>query len=194
MTMILDLLRACPVCGHSLGLTDWLCTDCYIKLIQKISLKSRMIRANILHYYLIDWDDDIFMNKVVYSIKGGRPLSAFQFLVNFFPIPKNPQSIIYPSKGRLDHASVLAHFLGEKWQQEAIGLLKTSKGKQSLLNKGLRKNTTFQKITNNKHIVFFVDDIVTTGSTVLGAYNAISCPNEMIVWSLFYRKKKSQFF
>jgi hypothetical protein len=149
-----------------------------------------MIDSRIDHYYLLDWEKEDGLSPLVYSLKGGRCVWAFEFLSPYFRKLQSPRRkrLYYPSKEVEDHAFQLAHQLSLSQGLTPYPLIKTTRKKQSLLRKGERGRVHYFSVRKEWREALFVDDIVTTGSTARACYKALGQPKKMTVWSLFYRK------
>lgn len=185
--------RFCPICNQGFRPVDWVCNSCFEQFLHYIDPQKRQLAPGIEHHYLVEWDPrDHSLDPYVYSLKGGRTIAAYRWLLQFFgEVPRGyrKQPIYFPSRGQRDHAWVLAKLIAEKTQGEFRAILKKQSQKQALLGRGERSRQTFEiQRAHSAKRAFFVDDIVTSGSTVLGCYKALGQPQNMTVWSLFYRK------
>jgi len=184
-------LRFCATCGSGQGSIQWLCAPCTAKLSERLVIASRNVGHGLRHHYLFEWEPgDVFMDRIVYSLKGGvlRPVYSGLAHVIAAHTQYSGSRVFYPSRrGLADHASCLAEQLARAMGLEAQPLLKRSWRKQALLNKKERKNQAFEAFTNATKALL-VDDIVTSGATVEACYLALGQPKEFQAWSLFYRK------
>ena len=185
---VLNYLRHCPGCSKSLGSFDWLCLGCESQFYANLSLKTRWIHKNIKHHYLVGWGEGDGNSKLVYSLKGGGQKRVFQRLMPFFKGGAARGPIYFPSKGKRDHAVEIAESFGECWGCSIQPILGMDSKKQALLSRMGRQGRHFLEVSRAPNRVNLVDDIVTTGGTVMGCYRALGQPAKMTVWSLFYRK------
>ena len=105
---------------------------------------------------------------------------------------KIPGSLFYPSYGRKkDHALMLAEKLGNRMGISPQPLIKERASlKQALLKRKERQSIEVKTSSWRGTKALLVDDVVTSGATVRACYRALNRPSKLIVWSLFYRKKR----
>ena len=185
---ILDHLRCCAQCGNSWGKIQWLCAPCESRLYGKIDQRTRFLSAQITHHYLLQWAPGDDLSPLVYSLKGGGSLVTIADLVTHFSAPIHRGPVFYPSSGGKDHGFEMAQAFSHLYGGEPQPLFKQGSKKQALMSRENRKKREF--IPHNQVIseALLVDDIVTTGGTVMGCWKALGQPSKMTVWSLFYRK------
>lgn len=188
---VFNLLRHCAVCGASFRPVVWLCPQCAGEFYGRIRKHQRSINRSIEHHYLLDWSPhDLFLNQIVYSLKGNGLQSTYDGLGDwiFQQINSNPKKrIFYPSKGKRDHAQILAESLARKLDWEVQPILKKTGFKQASLTRLDRARLQMIPVGKWENAIV-VDDIVTTGATMKACYEALGCPKKLTVWSLFYRK------
>ncbi len=204
-------LRHCPVCGSSFPPIEWLCTSCLNQLRQNFLEPSNILRLqfHFRHCRLMDWtrDNDQFIRWVIQSLKGDYPSPLFFFLANeLYSRIKEIPSIINdkpfcfipcPSKNPLieDHGFLLSQSFKNLTNFPVKPILKNPKIEKQQKNKSFlsRKEKKFEKTSFNPlpkdHLIVFVDDVVTTGSTVKAAHKALDKPEPFMVWSLFWRRR-----
>ncbi|MCJ8275684.1 MAG: hypothetical protein MJK18_02495 [Bdellovibrionales bacterium] len=157
-----------------------------------MSLKSRWIGNKIRHYYLVDWEpNDSFLSPLAVSLKGLGFKETYETLALLTAVDPSFQPglhFYYHEKSEKDHGWQWADRFSAVFKAQVHGLREVDVGrKQSLLNREQRRKRHFNKRPNQPGRAYFVDDIVTTGSTALAAYKALNQPENFAVWSLFYR-------
>ena len=97
-------------------------------------------------------------------------------------------TLVYPSKGKKDHAHQWAQSLAALCGYSTVALRLLSKEKQALKSLGGRDRVDFtsRKIRGS---VFFVDDILTSGGTARAAFRALGKPKSFQIWTVFYRRE-----
>ena len=145
----------------------------------------------IKHTYLIDWKpEDRFMSDVVKSLKGGVIYQPYELMISCLLKEMNgtPIDVVYfPSKGTLDHASMMAKLISKRVGCEAISIKKFDQKKQAWLSRYNRRKQNFERLPLKGDFPLFVDDVLTTGETMRACHKALGQPLNMTVWTLFYR-------
>lgn len=129
------------------------------------------------------------MTELVHSLKGGGRLGVFQKIAPLWPFPRQRQTLYFPDSGRKDHAWELAQSIVMRQGGQTQGLRKVNTGKQALLLRPQRKTVRFESLqsTPSGDAVFWVDDILTTGSTALACWQALRRPSYMAAYTIFFR-------
>ncbi|MCB0377666.1 MAG: hypothetical protein KDD33_04175 [Bdellovibrionales bacterium] len=192
---MLSHMRSCACCGRWFEPVDWLCTGCESRLFRRIEkVQVKVIHPAYSLFYLWDWrPEDRNMKTIVESLKGGRPRVAFAKIATLFYFlhPQSPQrwdAIYYPSKGTKDHAYEWAQILGQLIGCPSYPLRTMSRRKQAKLPKSERQKIQFLPQAPKGQRLLFVDDIVTSGATARGAFEALGQPKNFAVWAPFYRR------
>ena len=116
-----SLGRSC--CHCSLNVDDglMLCQHCRRQVLAELKKRKVFWRkeGDLNHSYLLRWgpQDDLISN-LVYALKGGPSPATFRWLAELLVIFANPSlikeaRIVFPSKGKKDHAFQLARALGQ---------------------------------------------------------------------------------
>jgi len=209
---IFDIIRSCANCGHiHTKEKTMLCSHCYFEILKYYSEKQNYISykdQQILTYSLFNWKPGASnaLSSLMTCLKGRSPedvwlFYAIEFIqkrIGLSSIPKN--SILTPcpnSKKIEDHAFQFCQALS-KITGIQMKVIFTSESQTHFRhqNRSLREldmNTRLswsEKFTKSEfreqHIIF-VDDIITTGTTVKSAYiHSLHCQS-FEAWSLSYR-------
>lgn len=211
---MVDIIRSCANCGQiQTRAKTMLCHYCYLE-IQKYHIKKQTYISHhdqqISIYSLFDWKPQASnaLSSLMTSLKGRSPDCVWMFYATEFiqnrigqnAIPKN--SILVPCPNfqkKEDHAFQFCQALS-KQTGIPMKLLFTSESQthfrhqnRSLREAHLKSRMLWsEKFTKsefqNQHIIF-VDDIITTGTTVKSAYiQSIHCKS-FEAWSLSYRTR-----
>lgn len=202
--------NVCLGCGSFFTIKHALvCKRCLEIVNQDISLSliHRNIEgSSIKGYSLWKWSPQTndTLSTLLLAIKGGELQKTFDYYALLFVqrafslgLEVQAETILVPIPGselKRDHALVFAHSLGQILNLPVVNCLQKS---NHIHQRNLRKierrhtsiqinNTIWQTKFENKNLVF-VDDIVTTGSTVISASRAINRKKSVEVWSLAER-------
>ena len=154
--------------------------------------QSSSYQQGFQHRWLWRWSqNDPLVEKLIYSLKGGKHGPTFDFLGELFvayritQLPKKA-TLVYPSKGPPDHGSQWAQSLGKLLNFPTHSVLLEASAKQSLLSRSDRQKRVAKPVRIRGEIIF-VDDIYTTGSTAQAVYKALGRPSKFAIWTIFYR-------
>lgn len=209
-----DLTRSCANCGHIITHKNaLLCDYCYEVVLQKKSLKKEIINFEtvaIPAFSLFNWipDECNALSALTLSLKGKSSQKIWQEYAKLFLSMRRSQEslpanfIIVPCPNpeiNQDHAWGFATALSELTGRPVVNLLKkgtaahfrgTARAERLLhINNRLllSENITLDEYQNKK--IVFVDDIITTGTTVKSAYTQLKLAQSFEAWSLVRRLK-----
>lgn len=195
--------RSCLQCGSVKPIDDSLfCSCCRAKLFDQFSTRDIRYIGPIPVHSLFLWrpDENRALSVLLENLKGNT-LTASQnfysnlllkkFLVRQSSVLKN---IIIPAPARqpqiLDHAGQIAAFLSQEtgWPManpfsRIIDEQQKHKNRIDRSHIRLQLNESFSMSEHKNTQILFVDDIVTTGSTVLSAYKTLGCPRHFQILS-----------
>lgn len=201
-------VRACGGCGRwkSEGI-EVFCQSCLRGLFNERRLRCEVIELKNgkkikLHYFYL-WcpNNDKLIRQLVYALKGNWSNSAYRSVLS---TPTELNSLVARLKGYVivpspppigverDHATGLGHYLaGIVGLPIAHALLRETNESQKKLNLSQRRIKKMKAIKGQKALpkVLLVDDVVTSGSTVEAAYEALGQPPRFEVIALAYRAK-----
>ena len=174
-------LRNCALCSRPL--TECSCSNKY--------MRSCGIKSVIKVYRYRAWEKDIPSNKIIYSLKEQNRSDVFDFLASelytsitnsltvdkdkfvIVNIPRRSKSII---DFGYDHAREIAKRLAKRLDIDYIPVLKSLSKKAQKETIGSERATNAVFAFRKKHtarlkgkIVIIVDDIITTGSSMVSA-------------------------
>ncbi len=206
----------CFKCGSFFVQQHLFCEVCFeSEILPRLSLKQRTIQFNeseINHFYLFDWipGESDLLSGMIYQIKSNRCIMAIEFytkiLTCYFKESLEGRILyncVLPMPGS-HNSSVHSDIIGEQVSQ-ILGLAfsrvfykETDKIPQKVLSSKHRKrvrvekntsrlNELFTKIESAKLRPIYVDDVLTTGSTLKAAINAIGACDNASILTLFYR-------
>lgn len=198
----------CRVCGSLFNVKAGLCAVCDKAVFTGDCLTRRCERSDVPHYYLWRWSQSNFQSigKIIEMQKEGRWKSLSQRAAQTWSSHLNvtqgklqwKNTIVVPAPGvkRNDHAFALASALSE-WTGLPLedGLMRVNPERQKSKARTDRWRLRFESkvnfTTTNKHFIL-VDDVVTTGATVLAAKEALAGGTLCAVYSLCWREKLRQ--
>lgn len=198
-------VRSCCYCSSSIRVTGLLCAKC--ESILNTIKNPTVGNHNGLPFpvfYLFPWipDQTDLLSHLLICLKNpGTPLFHRDFAraiahergfyknVVFVPVPPTEEGVF-------DHAHYLCSEISAKYGEQPRQLLKwkAKLGKQREKGKKDRGNAEIvsvggvRKVIKNQKVIL-VDDIVTTGSTALKAYEALGSPKDFELWCLACRQK-----
>lgn len=202
------LLFTCLNCGSLYCTAGYLCEDCYsvLKKYENKDLKIPLAYPYpIFSLYLWKPDQSNLLSRMFSFLKGTRSNYGWAYFAPIFvqrrisfEIESAPIRIVpAPStSGGVDHATLWAKNLAAITGGTFTPcLLKKGKGKQKQLKSDERRKIEISLIekyseltkTETGTLWIFVDDVLTTGSTSLAAFEALGCPEHFEVWVLGHR-------
>jgi len=195
--------RCCLHCGSFRAGDSQFCTACETDLwnFHPAARTFELSGTEIQAWALFDWfpDQDRKISKLMITLKGGRPASAFDFYAQAFvakmPLADLPSNAVFlpcpNSKGR-NHALIWANSLSKLLGIPVIQALESMPGSSSQKHKSRseRQKIEFIKkaILRHKHVIF-IDDIITTGATATAAKKALGLTAGFEVWCLAHRRQ-----
>ncbi|PIS10519.1 MAG: hypothetical protein COT73_08945 [Bdellovibrio sp. CG10_big_fil_rev_8_21_14_0_10_47_8] len=195
-----QLFKSCHHCGRWDGRPSLYCICCENLLWKTHPAVSVDWVQDIRVSYLFHWvpDSDRQVSRLLLSLKGGRPQSAIQFYCEQFLARaeicgdlRNSILVPCPSHRGRDHALVLAEEFSKVLDIPVhLALERASDpGQQRRLDLRSREKIRFKSCSNlrEKHVIF-IDDIVTTGATVMAARRAMKGISGFEVWTLARRR------
>ena len=194
------------MCRLSVPPVRWLCPYCWKKLRSFYLSPRDMVREQkgLTHFRLFNWNEenDFFVRLFLKSLKKGGPSFIFnQVVLDFlyritqvYSIPRNAIIVPTPSySSSPDHAfclaSSLARFSGLNLYNVLLPHLPEKKDQKQKVKKERKKICFLIKekgVLKNKKIIF-IDDVLTTGSTALAAWEALCKPKNFVIFTLAWR-------
>lgn len=200
-----------PDTAH-IRLLPQLCEDCY-SLIEIYALSREVSGYEFKVFSLFSWDQlsDNLLRNLLLGLKGGGPREIYSGLVdrlclnrlnsasekeykNFQVVPAAPRR-----ENFYDHAHALAKGVATTLNAKFCPvLIRNSKIQQKLLSESERRSANVIKNSmklkcdqsiNCEEPVIFVDDIITTGTTALAAFEALGRPKRFEVWVIAHRPR-----
>ena len=194
------------MCRLSVPPVHWLCPYCWRKLRSFYLSPPDMVREQkgLTHFRLFDWNEenDFFIRLFLKSLKKGGPSFIFnQVILDFlyrvtqvYSVPVDAVIVPTPSYSSspdhafclassfsrfsgLDLCNILLHSLSEKKDQKQKIKIERRKICFSIKEKSVLKSKK----------IIFVDDILTTGSTALAAWEALCKPRNFVIFTLAWR-------
>ncbi len=205
---ILRVFQHCCACGAPNWKGSHLCEECFEQVSVEIINWQHLVTAR-------DWRGFPLLSLGTYrssaisgwvkALKGGSPGNDFkQIAIEWLKLRQivvlsmpAPPIYIVPSPSRrgidLDHAYCLALALSQLtgWPMRNILTFQQVEVSSQKLKKAVdRRERKFQlrKGTETpKGTFIFIDDVVTTGSTVEAAWKALGKPSQFEVWCIAYQ-------
>jgi predicted amidophosphoribosyltransferase len=200
-------LRSCACCGRSFGAIDLFCASCWIETKKFLTFSRVELAPKVFLYYLFDWHraSDKYVSCLIYALKGGGLRAANAMLAAELirqRVKVGPRGLlatqIVPVPGsksiELDHAGMLGYEIARLLQIPLLSCLAKEKqaDRQHMLSKTARQKIKFSLKQNKRSLLLMkntiiVDDVVTTGASVLAAYEALNKPDNCEAWAISRR-------
>lgn len=200
-----EFFRVCSLCGRLPFIRGAiLCLSCEREVLGRSKLYKRG-REGWASYSLWKWDDHhSFGGEIVRKLKGGGPAPVYDYFAELYlsrwlnghPGFEFSKSIFVPAPPRdetgYDHAFCLARSFA-KWtgSRHAQPLRRVTNEQQKFHDEAKRATLRFDvtsKIDRTQNIIF-VDDVIVTGNTAKGAYEALNRPPTFMAWCLVDRAR-----
>lgn len=201
-------IRACLQCGSIFSVGECLlCPVCEKKLFEFFASDTVRVLDGLLCYNLFLWapDQNTALSHVLENLKGNHLLDAQKFyalkmLKKFISQSEGQQTpVLIPapasSRGQPDHALNLANYISIHTGWPCLNILARSvAGPQKDKNKRQRAqiqmyvHESFSLSKHKNHRFVFVDDIVTTGSTIQAAHRALGRPRDFVALTIADRR------
>ena len=206
-------LTNCLHCDSYIVGSSMLCKYCETELF-KVSCPEGIYKhkvSEIFCYSLFSWerDQNRILNKLMLALKGTKKKTAWKYfarimaheLTPFFKAKEKIVVVPCPNFSESeDHAGLFAKYLAENLNYELKKTLKVNLAGESkelnkkqriqLLNGKYAKNhECIEKITDKQDTkVLFVDDVITTGATLLAAHEFHKEFKGFVAVSLAFRR------
>lgn len=204
VTNYLFNFSSCCLSCHQLNIKNRILCDFCWNVIAPYCGQHQQIIEHIRFHSYINWqaEKSDLISKLALSLKENQNHRQWYFLA-YNILKHNPQinitnrTCFVPAPARKqkfkDHAFLLCQTLSEISHRPMQQLLirdeqKDEQKTRSLSERKKIKHLLIENITN-KNDVIFVDDVVTTGSTALAAYQALEKPENYQVISLIHRTR-----
>lgn len=201
---LLKFIRHCAFCQCWPNLySEILCKKCWTELLSESECNLSSHNYPFQVYRLWVWSG---INQRLYlflhSLKNGWAQKVLKDLAQYFLAQRTIEqdfksAVIVPSPRKTgqkkDHAMVFAKHLSEQSSIPLKDILQRGSNQEFQKQKTLQErsqvkmNLLQQESLEN---VIFVDDVITSGSTVMAAYKALGFPRNFQVWVLAERLKK----
>jgi predicted amidophosphoribosyltransferase len=203
---LIDLFKCCSICESFCCLKSGLCRVCENYLIHKISQAPNnriYLNEEIEVIYLLTWNqkNNELISRLIHSMKGTQGKSEWIFWAQFlsFEAGAEGDAILIPAPSSQlnlsDHAFLFAESLSQITGLELKrGLIKEPQQSQKKLNKNerskikLQSNLEFSEAEITERSYIFIDDVCTTGATILAAHEALGKPDNFKAIVLVYRE------
>lgn len=195
-------IRSCINCGSFLFIKNCLCEYCYRAVVTQFKSQSQSQQLILGHKTrsLLRWNpgESDILSLLIHMLKRDQfnlwKKLAFDFLRINKILPDTHLVLVSlkSSSTNHTHAQDWGQSLADQLRCEHIVVLsKVSVEAQKKKSKNERNQVSLKPIVDisrlfNKKVIF-VDDVVTTGSTLKAAYEALGSPGEFECWSLVVR-------
>lgn len=193
-------IRSCINCGSFLLIKNSLCEHCYKSVITQFSSQPLLLISGHKTRSLLKWNpgESDVLSMLIHLLKMDQynlwNKLAFDFLRknNIRPDCRRVLVTLKATSSNHTHA--------QDWGQSLAGYLacdhimaldkvsvdaQKKKGKSERDKVRLKSIVDISRLSNKK--VIFVDDVVTTGSTLKAAYEALGSPKEFECWTMAVR-------
>lgn len=207
---ILSCFQHCCSCSSPTFKISHLCDKCQSsvgRIIDEGYLTNNYLSDDCRGFPLISLGSyrNLIIRRWIKALKGGDNKKDFKFLVLQLIIKRQTYDklfiklpvIIVPAPSRVfkkrDHSSCLAEALSMITGWELASILenddfdKSAQKSKSAIERQNRKFKAKIQFTGFKGTILFVDDVVTTGSTAVAAWNAIGKPCNFEVWCIAHQ-------
>lgn len=171
--------------------------------------RGRSWEHGFLTRWMFEWtiDADSVLGPVVHALKGGSRARAWEEIASQWAardLGLRPITRVFvpcPSReGTRDHAFAFCEALANIWHAPVEDCLRIE-GTRSSAQKRLNAQERARRVLTAKYfpilrpgeVLTFVDDVVTTGSTVRAAYAALGRPQAFEAWAMVSRPKLVEF-
>lgn len=202
---MLHILRSCYICSAPQGISfnGTFCRSCEQKILKTKIREEKMddIRA----YYIFDWRPErAFVETLIHNYKTGQAnLEVFAKIFSRHMMEQKKFAwpvCVVPSPPRItnktDHATQLAQVISNKINADYVHcLLRTSDEEQKgraikerrKIVLSLNHGAEAQLARHTFKTILFVDDVISSGSTVRAAHRALGQPKNFIVFAIARR-------
>ncbi len=199
MELLLRKLRSCAYCRSSWGDIDLFCTSCWRELQRNICYQEYKLEGAPFDVTVLwEWNNTSPLLKTFAHAQKGIYLNGarLQIINQFLMLLQGdvPQTIYYviPAHKKRDHASELARIFAEKLgaqlQEIRIESVEQYKRKKKYERIQIRKVLSAKPHpARDDQKVWFVDDIVTTGTTAKAVWDFLDKPQYFRVIALIRR-------
>lgn len=192
------------------------CAECFeTEIVPRIEMKFREIiyeTKTIKHFYLFEWvrGESDLISKLVYQLKSDRCMYALRFYTKILlkqarisPHSVDQINCIVPLPGSTIsrvHSEIMADESAQQMGVKSYNILRKQTHEKSQKQSSLTQRRHVQVVvqTHKTHELFtnrvkdklnilYVDDILTTGSTLKASIEAFGVTESMSMMTLFYR-------
>ncbi len=181
-----------------------LCRKCWA-ILHRIKRPRRIANYNSLPFpifYLFEWvaDQSPLLNSLLICLKNPRTSAFHKRFAELLTFERGliGRPVVIPTpatrQGDQDHAYYLAYEIAHLYKTTPKNTLiwqdkqgkQREKGKKDRASARMVGRGLYKKEMKNQ-VVILVDDIITTGSTALKAYEALGSPKDFELWCLACR-------